>query len=67
MDFEVFVLIWLRIFFDGRYKIQDYFRYSLHLFSVSSFIFSEKRKTKGANPFLPSKGSLNYSSSLFKG
>ena len=27
--------------FKGRYKTQDYFRYFLHLFSVSSFSFSK--------------------------
>ena len=27
--------------FEDRYKIQDYFRYFLHLFSVPSFIFSK--------------------------
>ena len=51
--------------FEGRYKTQDYFRYFLHLFSVPSFIFFEKRK--GSYSCLPSKDSLNYSLSLFKG
>ena len=51
--------------FEGRYKTQDYFQYFLHLFSVPSFIFLEK--WKGAYSCLPSKDSLNYSLSLFKG
>ena len=35
---------------EGRYRTQKYFRYFLHLFSVSSFILSKKR--------LPSNNSL---------
>ena len=66
MDFEkqVLVLILLQILFEGRYKT-DYFRYFLHLFSVPSFIFS--KNGRGAYSCLPSKDSLNYSLSLFKG
>ena len=51
--------------FEGRYKTQDYFQYFFHLFSVQSLIFS--KKLKGAYFCSPSKDSLNYSLSLFKG
>ena len=54
--------------FEGRYKTQNYFRYFVNLFSVSSFIFSKKgRGGGGAYSCLPSKDSFNYSLSLFKG
>ena len=53
------------MFYEGRYKTQDYFLYFLYLFSVPSLIFS--KKLKGAYFCLPSKDSLNYSISLFKG
>ena len=45
-DFEkqILVLIGLQILFEGRYKIQDRFRYFLHLFSVPSFIFSKNER-----------------------
>ena len=60
------------MFFEGRYKTQDYFRYLLHLFSIPSFIFSKDGGAGGggggcAYSCLPSKDRLNYSLSLFKG
>ena len=58
MDIEKQVLVLI------RYKTQDNLRYFLNLFSVPSLFF-EKRKE--AYSCLPSKDSLNYSLSLFKG
>ena len=55
------------MFFDGRYKqnILDIF-FFYFVFHNLSFRKTET-KTKGANPYLPSKVNLNHASSLFKG
>ena len=56
--------------FRQSIRTQDYVRYFLHLFSVPSFcsiIYLLEKRKGGGYSCLPSKDSLNYSLSFFKG